>query len=380
MSTRRSNGEGTYWKVEKEDRYRAQYYDRNGKRRTLSAKTAKEIQKKLREALSKRDNHTLENQPSLSGTVTETLYGFLESKKDKLAVRTLERYTLDVERYLIPEIGHIKLVSLTPEIIEVAYSNIKNKHGDGGLSDNSTAHVHSTLRGALKRAVRLKKLSVNPLDTVDAPKRKRVEAEPLTEDEVAQIIEVAKKKPTMWYLMWRIHLFTGFRQGEILGLMWEDIDLDKGTIFLHQQLQRQRGKGLVLKDLKSEAKSRTIYLDAPTLAILRIWKQEQSAYRLSLGNWGEWNFIFTNTKGKPMEPRKAADKWARLLVESGIPHVKLHAARHTFATLMLEKDVQTKVVTHYLGHTNASTTQNIYQHMNVQMLKNTADLIGEIAV
>ena len=189
----------------------------------------------------------------------------------------------------------------------------------------------------------------------------------------------ANHENIMWTVMWRIHLLTGFRQGEVLGLTWEDLDFNEGTLRLHRQLQRQKNKGLVLKTLKADANKRTIQLDSPTLAFLRIWKSEQAQFRLQLGGWGENNFIFTNSVGNPMEPRKAAKKWAELLMAVGITHIKLHGARHTFATVMLQKNVDTKVVSHYLGHTDIKTTQNIYQHVNTQMLVSTADLIGEMA-
>lgn len=379
MAKRKSNGEGTFWFVKSEGRYRAQYYDGQGKRRTLSAKTQKTIEQKLRNALSKRDSQTLEAMPSLAGTVAEMLQGFLESKKGKVEFKTLERYSLDVHQYLIPEIGMLKLNNLTPELIENAYTKIQQQHGKNGLSGNSMAHINSTLRGALKRALRLKKIAINPLDHVDTPKRKQIQVVPLTESELQKVLNTCESQDLMWRLMWRIHLFMGFRQGEVLGLEWGDINFEAGSLYLHQQLQRQKDKGLVVKSMKADSKSRTVYLDEPTLELMRAWKRQQAQYRLELGSWGDRNFIFTNQVGKPMEPRRAAKKWAELLECSGISHIKLHGARHTFATVMLQKDVDTKVVTHYLGHSNTSTTQNIYQHVNVQILQETAVLIGQIA-
>ena len=377
MASRRSNGEGTIWYAEKEGRYRAQYPDASGRRRTLTARTKREIEKKLRVALTKRDSNTLEEMTSIAGTVEELLTNFVKSLDGKLEPKTIERYSLDVKRYLIPEIGKLKLAQLNSDVIELAYISIKRTHN---LSDNSMAHCHATLRGAIKRGLRQKKLATNPLIGLDAPSRKRNQIKPLTEAQMLTVLNYsAANDDLMWALMWRIHLLTGFRQGEVLGLLWEDIDFDSGTLRLHQQLQRQKGKGLVLKSLKADANKRTINLDAPSLVMLRAWKTQQSQFRLQLGSWGADNFIFTNSVGKAMEPRRAAKKWADLLKATGIPHIKLHGARHTFATVMLQKNVDTKVVSHYLGHTDISTTQNIYQHINVEMLQKTATLIGGIA-
>jgi len=377
MATRRSNGEGTIWYAKSEGRFRAQYPDAHGRRRTLTGKTKRDVEKKLREALNKRDSNTLEEMASIAGTVEELLLSFVQSLEGKREPKTIERYALDVNNYLIPMLGKIKLSQLSSDIIEIAYTQIKK---DFSLSDNSMAHCHATLRGAIKRGMRHKKIAVNPLVNIDAPKRKRVQIQPLSEPQMLTILDYSSKnESTMWSAMWRLHLLTGFRQGEVLGLTWEDLDFSEGTLRLHRQLQRQSGKGLVLKSLKADANKRTIKLDEPTIGLLKAWKVEQAEFRLHLGYWGEYNFIFTNLVGKPMEPRKAAKRWAELLKVLGIDHLKLHGARHTFATVMLQKNVDTKVVSHYLGHTDISTTQNIYQHVNQQMLVSTADLIGKMA-
>ena len=132
MAKRRSNGEGTIWYAEKEARYRAQYPDAEGRRRTLTGKTRKEVEKQLRIALTKRDSNTLEEMTSVAGTVEELLLGFLQSVEGKREPKTVDRYSLDVKRYLIPQIGKLRLSQLTSEVIEVAYSEIQKQHS---LSD-----------------------------------------------------------------------------------------------------------------------------------------------------------------------------------------------------------------------------------------------------
>lgn len=377
MAKRRSNGEGTVWYSKSENRWRGQFFDASEHRRNVSGKNQKEVEQKLRIAITKRDSNTLEQMPSIAGTVAELLLGFLDLKSQKLQPRTIERYKLDIDRYLIPTIGHVRLNQLTSEIIEDAYSRIQR---DFGLSGNSMAHCHSTLRGALKRGFRLKKIASNPLIGVEAPTRRKVQTEPFTLQEVRDLLEFAESnEPTMWNVMWRIHLLTGFRQGEVLGLNWENVDFAEGTLSLSQQLQRQKGNGLVLKQLKSDAKKRHINLDKVTLTRLREWKAEQAQLRLASLEWGETNFIFVNSVGKPIEPRKSAAKWASVVNRAGLKHLHLHGARHSFATLLLQKNADIKVVSHYLGHSDISTTQNIYQHVTSHLLESTAELIDAIA-
>ena len=377
MAKRRSNGEGTFWFSHSENRWRGQFYDSNDKRRNVSGKSQKEVEQKLRVAITKRDSNELEQMPSVAGTVTELLNGFLEMKSQKLQPRTIERYKLDIDRYLIPTIGHIRLNNLTSEVIESAYSTIQTQFN---LSINSMAHCHATLRGALKRGFRLKKISNNPLIGVEAPSRKKVHTEPLTHEQVKALLAFSSENESnMWNIMWRIHLLTGFRQGEVLGLTWDCIDFGQGTLRLTQQLQRQKANGLVLKSLKADAKKRFIHLDKDTLIALREWKIEQMQLRLASLEWGETNFIFVNSIGKPIEPRKSAEMWAQLLRRAGIPHLKLHGARHSFATILLQQNVDIKVISHYLGHTDIATTQNIYQHVTTKSLVDTAEKIDVIA-
>jgi integrase len=379
MAKRRINGDGTWWYAETENRFRAQYFDLDGRRRNLSARTNKEIVKKLRDALNKRESRTLEAMPSMAGTVQEMLQSFLEDKARKVEPRTLERYKLDIERYLIPELGKIRLTDLTSDLIEEAYLRIQQHNGKSGLSQNSMAHINIIFNAALKRAIKRKKIAFNPLDHLDTPKRKKSQVVPLTAEEKSRVIQGGKSKPLIWRLMWALHFNTGFRQGEILGLLWSDIDLTTGELRLHQQLQRQKDKGLVLKKLKSDAKSRNIYLDSVSLNLLKEWRKEQSSSRLKAVSWDSKGFVFTNSLGNPMEPRRASKEWAKLLREVNLPHFKLHTARHTFATLGLQNGFETKLITHYLGHSNSGTTVDIYQHMNEDILRNAALIIGKLA-
>ncbi len=139
MATRRSNGEGTIWFAKSEGRYRAQYPDANGHRRTITGKTRRDVEKKLRIALTKRDSNTLEEMPSIAGTVEELLRNFLLSLEGKKQPKTIERYDLDARRYLIPVLGKLKLNEMTSDVIELAYTSVQQNFK---LSENSMAQGH----------------------------------------------------------------------------------------------------------------------------------------------------------------------------------------------------------------------------------------------
>lgn len=372
---RRINGEGTVWHVPSEKRWRGAYYV-GGTRRTLSGKDRKTVEVKLREALTARDNNTLENTAKQAGSVAEALDAFLVSKSNK-EYKTYTRYQLDVERYLKPEIGSRKLASLTAEDIEAAYMAIQKTHG---LSGTSMVHIHATMRGTIKRALRLKKIKGNPMEGVNAPTKSTKYRKPLTQADMKLVLNAAKSQGAKWNALWRITLMTGFRQGEVLCLTWEDFNLEDGSLYIHRQIQRQTGKGLVIKDLKTHARGRTIDLDQETVAALKLWRKEQTQQRLAMDTWGSENFIFTNSVGKPIEPRKSSRMWAALLESAGLPHLNLHGARHSLATMMMELGVEVKVVSHYLGHSDVSTTQNIYQHISKEVRKQTAKTLDDLAM
>ena len=377
MAKKRINGEGTVWYVASEKRYRAQY-PAGGKRRTISGKTRREVELKLRDALAKRDTNTLEKTRKDSDTVEDFLAFWVSAKTPGWQFKTIERVNLDINKFVNPEIGSIKLCDLTAEMIERAYVNIMKKHG---ISDSSLLHVHSTLRTALARAAKLKRIAVNPMLSVETPKQRKFYASPLTMVEWRKLMQSAQQEQTMWHLMWRVTLATVLRQGEFLVLSWEYFNSETGGVFVRNQLQRQTGNGLVLKSvLKANAEPREIILDEETATLMKVWRKEQTQYRLQRGSWGERDLVFTNSLGKPIEPRKALARWKHLLKHAGIKERRLHDARHTFATVLLQSGVEVKVVSHYLGHSDVRTTQNIYQHVNTAILNQTARVIGELAI
>jgi integrase len=116
------------------------------------------------------------------------------------------------------------------------------------------------------------------------------------------------------------------------------------------------------------------------LAYLKTWKKEQTQYRLSIDTWNSNNFVFTNSVGNPMEPRKATTKWAELLGKAGLAHLNLHGARHTFATVMGEEELGLKMVNYYLGHSSINTTISIYQHVSRDAIDKSAKVIGDVAM
>jgi len=371
---KRSNGEGTIYWDKKAKRYRIQFTDLDNRRRSLSAKTYPEAQRILRESITARDAGLLAKPKSKIETLGVFLDKWHESQSQtNWEPKTSENTALDINRYIKPEIGNIKLSSLTPEIISQAYAKIKSKHN---LSDHSLHRIHRLLKTALKSAVRLRKIIINPMDCVDAPRIRKAKIKVLEISDIQKILQSLGGLPGMWSSLWHITLLTGLRQGEILGLTWDNVNFENSTISINQQLQRQTGKGLVLKRLKTDIDTRFIYLDEVSVQALKRWRQEQIELRLKLEGWNKQNFVFTNSVGNPLEPRRMTRKWAELLNLNGIAHLKLHGARHSFATLAIKNGLDIKTVSHYLGHTDIKTTISIYQHITDSSLIAAAEKIS----
>ena len=374
--SKRPNGEGTVFYDPKSKRFRAQFYDHEHKRRTLSSRTKSGIHKKLRDGITARDAGFLSRKPS----EIETLGDYLDSwhiiqSKAVWEFKTSENIALDINRYIKPVLGHFRLDALNPELITKAYSEIKELHD---LSDASLNHVHRTLKTSLKSAVKMRKILVNPIDGVEAPRIRKGKVRVLEESDLLRLISSIKNGPIEWNALWRITLLTGLRQGEVLGLTWENINFANNTIYVMQQLQRQTGNGLVLKRLKTDIDGRFIHLDSETAVTLKRWKSEQASLKLQLRSWGENDLVFTNTIGKALEPRRSARKWAELLKQNGIEHIKLHGARHSFATWAIKNGFDIKVVSHYLGHSDIKTTISIYQHITEASLTSAATKMTEL--
>ena len=163
-------------------------------------------------------------------------------------------------------------------------------------------------------------------------------------------------------------LYTGMRRGELLGLEWPDVDLEIGIITIRRTSQ-YGGKelGTYTDDTKTEQSKRSLRVTQNVVGLLKAYKIEQAERRLRLGDawageWAEHPRLFTNQDGRPMSPSTPLNRLKRILSRNGLPDVSLHSLRHTNATLLIQQGVSIRAVSGRLGHSQASTTMNIYAH------------------
>jgi integrase len=177
---------------------------------------------------------------------------------------------------------------------------------------------------------------------------------------------------------WIVGLALGLRQGEVLGLWWDDVDLDAGTVRVRRALQRRRMAGLVFIEPKTARSRRTVSLPHPLVFALRAHRTRQLEERLAAGSmWKGSDCVFTTECGAPIDPRNDYRAFKKLLRSAELRDARLHDLRHTAASLLLLQGVSPRVVMEVLGHTQISLTMNTYSHVVPELKREAADRMGE---
>ena len=285
--------------------------------------------------------------------------------------RTYEGYRSKIERHVVPGLGQHRLERLQPEHIEEFYAAL----GAKGLAQASILQIHRIMSRALKVAMQRGKVAHNVATLVDAPSVRQEEVKPLTAAEARQLLDAADGLRNG--ARWSVALALGLRQGEALGLTWDAVDFEIGTVTVRQALQRVRGKGLVMVPPKSKAGHRVIAMPAELSDHLRAHRATQAEERLLAGTqWADHGLVFCQPNGKHIDPRRDWADWKALLAEAGVRDARLHDARHTAATLLLTQKVPARVVMQVLGHSQISLTLGTYSHVVPELATEAAERMG----
>ncbi|MCU1494583.1 MAG: Integrase [Acidimicrobiaceae bacterium] len=246
---------------------------------------------------------------------------------------------------------------------------------DKGLSAASALRAHRIVSRALKVAMQPGRVARNVATLVDAPTAKRpVTPQPLDLEECRRVLAAARQGRNS--ARWTVVLALGLRQSEALGLMWSDINFERGTLAVRCGLHRVNGQGLRFEEPKTERSRRTIVVPRQLLADLRTHKKEQEAERVeSAGYWTEHGLVFPNELGGPMDDRNDYRSWVRLLRTAKVRRIRLHDGRHTAATLLLAEGIHPRVVMELLGHSTMRTTTDTYSHVLPALAQQAADTL-----
>jgi integrase len=307
-------------------------------------------------------------------TVGEWLTTYLEQvAKPQVRPRTYDRYRSDIDGHIVPAIGRHRLDKLRPAHLVALY----NTKAAEGLSGASLRHMHAVIRRALNVAVKWQLIAVNPAVLVDAPRAGQHEITPLSAAEAQGLIKAAVGD--RMEARWLVGLALVLRQGEALGLWWDDLDLDAGLLRVRRALQRQHGGGLVFAEPKTQRSKRTIPLPAQLADVLRQHRVRQEQERITAGSlWQDSPCVFTTPIGTPVDPRNDFREFKKLLDRGSLPSVRLHDLRHTAASLLLAQNVPARVVMEILGHSQIALTMNTYSHVAPEVSREAADRMARL--
>jgi|SRR5579859_2146520 len=342
-------------------RWEALYYDSTGQRRSITGKkneTAKDVAAKLRTALTDLDKG-IDQPKDNRQTLGEYLDAWLATKKPSLEVSTYTRYEAVIRLYIKPALGRVPLTKVTVQQVEQLYAHVSSL----GKAANTVQKVRIPLRAALADAVRFDMVGRNvaaiakmPVDTTP-----QAEMQTYTAEQVNRLFAVAQgdRLEALYILL----PSTGCRLGELLGLRWEHLDLDRAELRIVGALKDVAGHQW-LGDTKTPRSRRTIPLTALAVESLRRHKTAQLVERMKHGaGWNPDNLVFCTTNGTPFSQTNTRKYYLRLLQSAGLPLIRRHDQRHTNGRLQLTSGAPLHEVSAHLGHTTPVTTLAIYAHV-----------------
>ncbi len=368
---RRANGEGTV-RLRKDGRWEAVLSLHDGKRRSLYARTQREILAKKSEAL-----RALQGGATIASgrlTVGEYLTGWLPTVGSTVRPRTAARYEQIVRVHVLPHIGRLPLVKLGPQHLQRLYA----ARLAAGAAPMTVRHVHALLHHALKQAQRWDYVTRNVAEMVDPPQAVRHEMQTLTEVQVRTLLRGASGDRLE--ALYVLAVTTGMRQGEMLGLRWSDVDLDRGSIHVRRSLQRSPKGTVAFAEPKTSHSRRQVVLTGTTVSALRRHRVQQAQERLRVGPlWDDDDLVFANEIGRPLDGTNVLNRGFRpLLRRAGLPRIRFHDLRHTAATMLLQLNVHPKVVSEQLGHSQIGITLDTYSHVTPTMQRESAAILDAL--
>ena len=375
-NTRSAQGSGTI-RQRKDGRWEARYTvgrdPGTGKQvqRSVYGATQQEVRKKLAQLTTALDNGTYKEPCKM--TVGQWLDIWMEDYMGGVKPSTAFLYGEQIRLHIRPALGAIKLEALNTHTVQGLYNNLRTeREGGRPLSPKSVKNVHGVLHKALQQAVAVGYIRFNPTDACTLPRTEKKEINPLDEEQIAAFLKAIEGH--RHELLYKVALFTGMREGEVLGLMWDCVDFEKGTITIKRQLRREQKKGgkYYITTPKSD-KPRTITPASWVMKLLRTQKVRQAEQQLKMGPlWEDSGMVFTNETGGYLSYRTVYDCFKRIVAQIGTPSTRFHDLRHTFAVASLRAGDDIKTVQSNLGHHTAAFTLDVYGHVTEQMRKVSA--------
>ncbi|MET9592029.1 tyrosine-type recombinase/integrase [Streptomyces sp. NPDC006516] len=393
----RANGDGTVYQ-RKDSRWEAAGYvlapGNTRKRVRVYGTTRKEALAKLTEKIAA-SNLGLPVAAADSTVGMYLTYWLNSVAVHQVRENTHTRYTACVRLHLNPGLGAKKLARLTARDVRTFLDRLRvacqcctqgrdtdrrsccaigqccNKR----LSPLTVTYVHSVLKSALEHAVREDDLPRNVARNVKTPAPRPRRFKPFTASEARQFLHATSSDRL--HALYELALRTGLRKGELLGLHWDDLDLNTGTAAIHRSLQRTRTGGLTVLHTKTRASERRIVLPTECVNSLKThWEQQEEARQVAGTGWSDNGLVFTTLTGGPLEPANLTRSFSRLLNRAGLRRIRFHDLRHSTATLLLEQGVDIVVIKELLGHAHIGVTAGVYAHVRLRLQRQAINTLG----
>ena len=378
MAKKRANGEGNIRKRKDgrwEGRYTAGHDSETGKAiyKNVLGKTQAEVKAKLKAAI--QEAQTLDLSKTGKYTVGEWMEVWFEDyAKLKVRPSSHQTYRGYIDNHIRPNIGDIPLEKLTSLDLQKLYKKlltkgrvdrVEAKGQPKGLSAKTVRNIHQILSSALKLAQEQRIILANPAERCALPKVEHREMKTLPVEQLQSFLREARESGV--FELYYLELATGLRRGELLGLKWEDIDLQKGDLRVKRQVSRINGE-VMEAPLKTKNAYRTLPLAEDTIDVLKEQREKV----------GSSPWVFPSPNGGPISPDSVLHMLHRVLKRAGLPRVRFHDLRHTFATLALQNGVDIKTVSGMLGHFSAGFTLDTYAHVTTASQRQAARTVGRI--
>jgi integrase len=310
---------------------------------------------------------------SAAMTLDELLDRWLVVKRQSVEASTLKSYEWIARTYIRPALGDRKVGALRPLDLDMLYGEL----GGRGLSTRTVRICHTVLRQSLEQARRWGFIARSPAVDASPPPQHKVEVTPPTVDEVLALLDAAyEEDPAFGTYLWVISA-TGCRRGEVCALRWNDVDLDGRELRVRRSVVHVDGQ-VREKDTKTHA-SRRLALDEPTVALLRQHRRRQRELALALGvRLADDAVLFGDPEGRPWRPDVCTNRFGRLRAGLGLERVRLHDLRHFVASILIDGGIPISTVSTRLGHSQTSTTLDLYTHAIPATDQRAADYLGSV--
>lgn len=370
-TTRRKGKEYTYW----EARITTGYDQGTGKQiqRSVTGKTQKEVREKI-QAIAVELNNGTYKEPSKT-TVGQWMDIWQKTYLDSTKPRTRAAYESDIRLYIKPALGAVRLQALDTHTIQNFYNGLTKPRGEKkALSAKTVQNIHGVLHHALNQAVANGLLRANPADACKLPRREKKELKPLDENDIAKFLKEIQGQ--RYEVLFLVTLFTGMREGEVMGLTWDCVDFKNGVLNVNKQLQLHQEKGIDAYQLVSpkSGKGRLVAAAPSVMERLRQHKVMQAQRQLLVGEL--WNnpddLVFTDDIGGHLTKSSVYRDFKAAVRAIGRPDARFHDLRHSYAVAALRSGDNIKTVQGNLGHATAAFTLDVYGHVTDSMRQKSA--------